>query len=71
MGDASPGEGTSNIRNLKTLIQDTKEKFNKINTNDKRWPCSFCIMIENTKIKCLIHVKNDHPNIYDANEEVF
>lgn len=28
-------------------------------------------MINNTKIQCLIHVKRDHPNIYNANEEVF
>lgn len=36
MGDVSPGEGTSIIRNLKTLIQETKDKFNKININDNR-----------------------------------
>lgn len=71
MGDDSAGEGTSNIRNLKFLLEETKCKFNKINVNDNRWPCPFCITISKTKIQCRIHVKNDHPMLYKANEVQF
>lgn len=69
MGDCSPGEGTSGVRNLKFLIQDTKDKFAQSNKNDNRWPCPFCIAITETKIKCRIHIKRDHPSIYNMNEE--
>lgn len=71
MGDDSTGEGTSNIRNLKFLIDEAKSNFNKINVNDDRWPCPFCIIISKTKIQCRIHIKTDHPNIYNANEVLF
>lgn len=71
MGDDSAGEGPSNIRNLKFLIEDAKYKFNKTNINDDRWPCPFCITISKTKIQCRIHIKNDHPMIYNTNEVEF
>lgn len=71
MGKSTPGEGGSYIRNLKFVIEDTKNKFDRLNENDTRWPCPFCIVICPTKIKCRIHIKRDHPSIYNANEEEF
>lgn len=71
MGDSSTGEGGSNIRNLTSIIQATKDKFNQLHINDKRWPCPFCIIISKTKIRCRIHIKRDHPILYNRNEEEF
>lgn len=68
MGDDSAGEGPSNIRNLKTLIKEAKCKFNDMNVNDNRWPCPFCFSKSKTEIQCRIHIKNEHPSIYNLNE---
>lgn len=71
MGDSSAGEGPSNIKNLKTLIEDQKKKFHELHPNDKRWPCPFCYYKSRTQIKCRIHIMKEHTTIYNANEHEF
>lgn len=72
MGDSSGGDaGPSGIKNLKELLQKSKKEYKESNPTDKRWPCPFCPIKEKTLIRCKIHVKNEHPTIYNANEEEF
>lgn len=71
MGDSSGSKGCSNIKNLKTLLAETKKKFNELHPDDKRWPCPFCLSKNRTLIQCRIHIMNEHANIYYMNEEEF
>lgn len=48
---------------LKDLVQNTKDAFGSQNPNDTRWPCSFCVHMSVTKIKCRLHIIRDHPNM--------
>lgn len=44
MEDSSGGSpGPAGIKNLKELLQKTKDKFETTHPEDKRWPCPFCL----------------------------
>lgn len=67
--------GPSRIKDLKDLLQETKEQYDllnpRLNQNDKRWPCPFCLTKSKNLIECTIHIKNDHPLTYKINKQEF
>lgn len=69
MGHASGGTPRCSQKNdLKILIEETKKK---LDVNNKCWPCPFCFTQEKTELRCLMHVKKEHPNIANSNMKKF
>src|ERR1700744_638876 len=64
MGDSSDGTpGSSGLQDMKNLLQRTKNQYILIHSNDKRWPCPFCLHKAKTLFQCKLHIRNDHPNL--------
>lgn len=58
MNESSQGTaGPSGINNLKVLIENVKKKYEKVFTNDGRWPCPFCLMKSKSYFQCRVHIK--------------
>lgn len=61
MGGWSGGKPScSGLSNLKELLQNTRDEYQKFNPNFKQWPCPFCIIKSKTLIQCRIHIFKDH-----------
>lgn len=67
MGDASGGTpGCSHANDLKLLLEETKHKFSSMNPHNKCWPCPFCFNKEKSMLRCIMHVKKEHPNLANS-----
>lgn len=60
--------GPTRIKTMTGVLQKTKNEYNSIHPNDKRWPCPFCLNKERTLIQCKVHIRKDHPNLINEQE---